>query len=221
MKHLLLVCSSLMILISGCEGWTVQPIPYITPTPFPSRTPSIYTATPIILLPSTTLTSTITPASPTQTIMTPTDSAALTSTDTPTTPTITSTATSSPPSIKVEILGCTTSLDISHGMGEVTNAYVTISNLGAVDTGNLCATLNGLDEGRPHPDKTVCASSLPAKYQVTLKLTIDTTYKVNTPIQVDVSANDVLLQRVGQDSCRDIGIFSQNVEDLGVVKPIP
>ncbi len=106
-------------------------------------------------------------------------------------------------------------------MGEVTNAYVTVSNLGNADLGNLCATLNGLDEGRPHPDKTVCVPSLPAKYRVTLKLTIDTAYNVNTPVQVDVSANDVLLQRVGQDSCRDIGIFTPNIEDIGVVKPIP
>jgi hypothetical protein len=123
--------------------------------------------------------------------------------------------------IKVDLLGCNTGIDLSHGMGEVTNAYVTISNLGTVDLGNVCATLNGRDEGRPHPDKTKCSTSLPAGYQVTQKLTIDTTYKEASLIQIDVSSNNVLLQRVGKDTCRDIGLFPPAVEGLGVVKKIP
>jgi hypothetical protein len=123
--------------------------------------------------------------------------------------------------IKIEVLGCNTSLDISHGMGEVTNAFVKISNLGSEELGNLCATLRGLDEARPHPDKTRCVFSLPANFQVTYKLTIDTTYKASTPIQVDVSANDTLIQRIGQDSCSDVGVFAPDIADLNVVKPIP
>lgn len=106
-------------------------------------------------------------------------------------------------------------------MGEVTNAYVTISNVGAAELTNVCATLRGLDEGRPHPDKTKCVPSLAPNYQVTLKLTIDTTYKEDTPIQVDIASNDVLLQRAGKDSCTDIGLFPPGIDDLGVVKPMP
>ena len=106
-------------------------------------------------------------------------------------------------------------------MGEVTNSYVTISNLGPADLDNVCATLRGLDEGRSHPDKTKCSPSLPTGYQVMQKLTVDTTYKEASPIQIDVTSNDVLLQRVGKDSCKDIGLFPPDVNDLGVVKRIP
>jgi hypothetical protein len=106
-------------------------------------------------------------------------------------------------------------------MGQVTNAFVTISNLGSTDLDNVCATLSGLNEGRPHPDKTKCLPSLPASYQVTEKLTIDTTFKQATPIQVDVTSNNVLLQRVGNDSCKDLGFFPPDIDNLGVVQHIP
>jgi len=66
------------------------------------------------------------------------------------------------------IIGCNTGFDISHGMGEVTNAYVTLQNTGSVDLPNTCGLLRAADEGRPHPDKAKCVDSLPAGYQVTL-----------------------------------------------------
>lgn len=221
MKKTVCIYVFLMAALTGCSGWTVQPIPY-NPTPIPSRTPSIYTATPIILPPPVTATFTATSSTPTRSAETLTPSAEATFTDTPASPTFTPTLeTPASTLLKIDVLGCNTSIDITHGMGEVTNAYVTISNIGTTDLDNVCATLRGLDEGRPHPDKTKCVPSLPANYQVTLKLTIDTTYKESTPIQVDVSADNGLLQRVGKDSCTDIGLFPPNVDDLGMVKPIP
>jgi hypothetical protein len=123
--------------------------------------------------------------------------------------------------IKVDILGCNTSIDLTHGLGEVTNAYVTISNLGTNDLENVCATLRGQDEGKPHPDRIKCLTALPAGYYVTQKLTIDTTYKEASPIQIDVTSNDVLLQRVGKDSCKDIGLFPPELDGLGTIIKIP
>ena len=140
--------------------------------------------------------------------------------DLPASPTIIPTETIPSTLLKIDVLGCNTSIDVTHGMGEVTNAYVTVSNIGSAGLENVCATLRGLDEGRIHPDKTKCVPSLPANYQVTLKLTIDTTYKVSTPIQVDVAIQDGLFQRVGKDSCTDIGLFPPGVDDLGLIKPI-
>ena len=118
-------------------------------------------------------------------------------------------------------MGCNTGIDLTHGMGEVTNAYVTISNLGSGQLENVCATLRGKDEGRVHPDKTKCLPALAAGYQVTQKLTVDTTFKEDTPIQIDVASNDDLLERVGKDSCTDIGLFPPGEDSLGVVIPIP
>jgi uncharacterized membrane protein len=118
----------------------------------------------------------------------------------------------------VEILGCNTSIDVTHGMGEVTNAFVVLRNTGDVDLTNVSATLHALDEGREHPDKTVEVTSLLAGYRVSLKMTVDSTYQEETPIQVEVSADGGLFQRVGAESCKDIGIFAPNPGDL---TPVP
>ncbi len=212
-------CVLIMLTLSGCSGWVVQPMPYVAATPLPTRTPSIYTATPIILAPPVTATaSSRSPAAPTNTFTPPpTPSPTEAATATP----LTSTPSMPSVQIRVEVLGCNTSVDIAHGMGEVTNAYVTISNIGAAELTDVCATLRGLDEGRPHPDKTKCVPVLSPNYQVTQKLTIDTTYKQDTPIQVDITAGEALLQRAGQDACTDLGLFPPGIDDLGVVKPIP
>lgn len=105
-------------------------------------------------------------------------------------------------------------------MGEVTNAYVLIKNTGTVDLPNTCGLLRAIDEGREHPDKKVCATNLPAQNQVTLKLTVDSTYQKDTIIQVDVTSNDAILMRVDKQSCRDISLFGGVPSDVGVVKPI-
>ena len=216
MKRLFPIFLFAALVLTGCDAWVIRPAPYQIPTPFSTRTPAIYSPTPIILAPP--FTATFTPA-----VTTTSEIVSPTFTDTPVTPTITTPDGSHTPpvQISVNVLGCNTSIDITHGMGEVTNAYVTIQNLGTSDLQNVCATLHALDEGRPHPDKTQCIPSLPAKYQVTQKLTVDTTYKKDTPIQIDVTSNDLLLQRVGQDSCTDIGVFAPGIDDLGVAKPIP
>jgi hypothetical protein len=104
-------------------------------------------------------------------------------------------------------------------MGEVTNAFVTLKNTGNVELTNMKATLFARDEGREHPDKTVEVTSLPVGYEVTLKLTVDSTYQEETPIQVEVSGDGGLFQRVGADSCRDIGVLAPNPD--GVYTPLP
>jgi hypothetical protein len=120
----------------------------------------------------------------------------------------------------VDILGCATGIDITHGMGEVTNAYVTLKNTGNVDLPNTCALLRALGEDREHPDKKKCIPNLPVQSQVTLKLTVDSTYKQNSLIQVDASSNEVILMRTGSSSCTDPSLFDGAPLDLGVIKPM-
>jgi hypothetical protein len=207
----------LIFLLSGCDGWSYT-VPTF-PAPPPTITPSIFTITPVIL----TITQSTTPLAATETPtltatpVTPTETAtAFTEAPTPT-----NTATPPPvsPNIIVNVLGCNTSIDITHGMGEVTNAYVTLKNNTGVDLSNLCTTLNARDEGRVHPDKTVCIPLLANGQQVTLKLTADSTYKVETPIQIEVKSGETLLSRVGQDSCTDIGLFAPSPGSL--LTPVP
>jgi hypothetical protein len=205
-----------MLFVASCNGWVIQPGPNNAPTPFlpPTQTPSIFTATPIVIV----------AASATPQIATATPIPFITATFVPTlipseTPGISQTSVPAGPSVSVEVLGCNTSIDVTHGMGEVTNAFVVVRNTGGVELTNLKVTLNALDEGREHPDKTVEVVSLLVGYKVTLKLTVDSTYKQDTPIQIEVTGDAGLFQRVGAESCKDIGIFAPNPDSLNT--PVP
>jgi hypothetical protein len=123
------------------------------------------------------------------------------------------------PSVAVEILGCNTSIDVTHGLGEVTNAFVVLRNTGGTELTNLRVVLNARDEGREHPDKTLEVAFLLVGYKVTLKLTVDSTYREETPIQVEISNDTGLFYRVGADSCKDIGLLEPDPNDLSTPMP--
>lgn len=211
----------LIFLLGACDAWSTQPQLFPIWTPIPSRTPGVVTATPIIIPPpiSATITSSATHFAPPIVTLTYTEIPSLTVTPAPALPTNTPTL-ALIQSVAVDILGCNTSIDITHGMGEVTNAYVTVKNTGNVDLLNTCALLRAIDEDREHPDKKVCVAYLPAQYQATLKLTVDSAYQQDTAIQVDTSANDILLLRVDKSSCTEIGLFGGAPADVGLIKPI-
>lgn len=207
----------LMLFTASCSGWVVQPGSSNPPTPFlpPTNTPSIFTATPVIMVAS----ATVAPPLATSTsipFITATTAPTLIPSDTPA-----NTETSPPggPALSIEILGCNTSIDVTHGMGEVTNAFVTLTNTGLLELTNLQITLKALDEGREHPDKTLEVPSLLAGYQVMLKLTVDSTYQEETPIQVEVTGDAGLFQRVGSGSCKDVGLLAPNPEGLNTPAP--
>ena len=132
---------------------------------------------------------------------------------------MTLTNTPSGPAIAIKLLGCDTSIDVSHGMGEVTNAFVTLKNMGGVELTNIRTTLFAGDEDRVHPDKTVELVSLPVGSQVTIKLTVDSAYREETPIQVEVASNQGIFPREGLASCTAIGLFAPNPASLNT--PVP
>lgn len=208
----------LLLLTPSCNGWVIQPGSFNPPTPFlpPTNTPSIVTATPVVIAASPTSTIQILPTATSISFITATSVPTLIPSNTP--DTIQATVPSGP-AVAVEILGCNTSIDVTHGLGEVTNAFVVLRNTGGVDLINMTATLRALDEGEEHPDKTVEVSSLLTGYQVTLKMTVDSTYQEETPIQVEVKADGGLFQRVGAESCKDIGFFAPEPGDL--TTPVP
>ena len=204
---------------TSCNGWTIQPLPYNPPTPLvlPTRTPAVFSPTPVII--GVTSVPTIQPATATPTFLpTNTNMPTATLTEVPVN-TYTPTSLVNAPALQITVLGCNTGIDITHGMGEVTNAYVTLKNIGNVDLTNLVATLYALDEGREHPDKIQEISSLPVRFETTLKLTVDSTYKEESPIQVEVTSDQGLFPREGLASCRDIGLFVPKPEDLNT--PVP
>ncbi|MBL8049955.1 MAG: hypothetical protein JNM46_01925 [Anaerolineales bacterium] len=201
-----------LLLLSACDTWGVPPQPFPVWSPIPSITPSIVTPTPLIIPP------------PAVTVISQvTETASQPPPPTPTLEPVLPTLTFSPApiqSVGIDILGCNTGIDILNGMGEVTNAYVTVKNTGTVDLPNTCGLLRAIDEGREHPDKKVCVSNLPIQSQVILKLTVDSTYQKDTIIQVDVLSNEAILLRVDKQSCRDISLFGGAPSDVGVIKPI-
>jgi hypothetical protein len=210
----------LMLWTTSCNGWGLGPVSN-SPTPFlpPTDTPAVVTATPVVIAASATSTAQIS-TSTSLPFITATTTPSLIPSDTPVNlPTVTPTSTPSGPAVSVEILGCNTSIDVTHGMGEVTNAFVVLRNTGGVELTNLRATLRALDEGREHPDKTVEVTSLLPGYKVALKMTVDSTYREETPIQVEVGADGGLFQRVGAESCKDIGVLAPNPGDL--TTPVP
>lgn len=209
-----------VFLLTSCNGWFFQPSPYNPPTPFlpPTNTPSIVSPTPVVIGVNTPTPVVATSAAATNTpFFVHTNTPFAPPTDIPS---ATTTVLVPVSSVSVEVLGCNTSIDILHGMGEVTNAFVTLKNSGNVELRNLKATLLALDEGREHPDKTIELVYLPVGHQVTIKLTVDSTYRSETPIQIEVVADGGLFQRAGAESCRDIGLFAPNPISLNTPVPV-
>ncbi len=227
MDNLLSKKISLLLLFSialaSCNGWVVQPLPQPTSFLPPTRTPAIYSPTPVIIgvATSTPIIATLTPSpSLTPTFLpTSTNQPSPTVTETPLN-TFTPTPLTNAPALRIIILGCNTDLDILHGMGEVTNAYVTLKNIGNVPLTNLTVTLYALDEDRPHPDKTQQIAVIPLGYQITLKLTVDSAYKEESPIQVEVNSDQGLFPREGSASCRDLGRFTPKPDGLNTPVPL-
>lgn len=197
-----------LILLTACTGTNIS-VAAGTPQVTPSAPPAIRSVTPLFV-PSATLTASVPPDQ-----WTPTETPTETPTASPT-PTVTRT-----PSLLAEISGCNTSLDVLHGMGEVTNAYPLLQNVTGADLTNVCATLSASDEDRTHPDKTVCIPSLPDGYQVVLKLTVDTGFQEDTSVQVSVTSTEGWMVSAAAESCRDIGLPGWVPEKAGELEPIP
>lgn len=203
MKPIFLILPSL-IFLAACGGMTV-----------PAQTrPDSGSPSPLPLIVSPT-----SPFVPSATT-TPVEAASPTPSETPAS---TATPTLPPwsPTLLVQISGCNTSLDITHGMGEVTNAYPLLKNYTLSNLTNVCATLLASDEARVHPDKTACIPLLPAGNQVLLKLTVDTGFKADTSIQVDVASQEGQAASVTAASCRDLGFPGWIPDQIGVIEPIP
>ncbi len=203
-KHLSLILP-IFILLAAC-GRIVLPTQVATREMTPSPPPAILSPT-SPFAPSATFTPSGTPTA-----------------SEPPTATLTASPTETPAaafSLLVEISACNTSLDLTHGMGEVTNAYPLLKNYTSTDLTNVCATLSASDEAREHPDKTACVPVLPARKQVLLKLTVDTGFQVDTSIQVGVTSQEGPAVSVTAPSCAALGWPGRAPEKLGVIEPIP
>lgn len=135
-----------------------------------------------------------------------------TSTDVPPTPTPSATPTPSVPEFNLIILGCNTGIDLAHGLGEVTNVYAVIQNVGDVEANQVQIVASANDEGREHPDKTKLVSKLPPGYEITLKFTVDSTFRQDTSVTLDLSSAEGARAMVDRSDCRDLRTDLPNIE---------
>jgi hypothetical protein len=210
MRWIVLLVAVLAFVVTSCE----QPPEYLSATQINATVrAAVATAQAAMRTPSLTGTITWTPspsATGTRTLSaTPTATWTLVSSLTPAparsltpTPTFTATLTPLPFKGNTVILGCDIGLDITHGMGEVTNAYVRLRNQGDADLAGVCLMLGVDNEGRVHPDKTRCLSSLRSNFEVTLKLTVDTDSRQLTSATVAVMTVQGVIDRISAPGCR-------------------
>jgi len=103
--------------------------------------------------------------------------------------------------LNVMIATCDTGVDLFHNLGEVTNAYVLLQNVGTADATDVQATLQASDEQKPHPDKSYLVQNLPAGDEIPLKLTVDTKEGVATSIKVEVTSAEEVSASASKASC--------------------
>jgi hypothetical protein len=149
---------------------------------------------------------------------TPTPIFTPTPTRTPTsTPTLTPTSSPTPvpaPLINVFIPTCDLGIDLFNRLGEVTNAYVTIQNVGNLTASNLLVTLTSASESQPHPDRSYTIGHLPEGHEINLKLTVDTRTSDDSPITVTVVGSGIEESAV-KESCRRRTPDRQIINSLG------
>ncbi|MCB0197715.1 MAG: hypothetical protein KDJ65_37570 [Anaerolineae bacterium] len=100
------------------------------------------------------------------------------------------------------ILGCDTGLDITRGLGEVKNAWVTVQNFGTANAHNVHIDLSANDEEASHPDKSVNIGILPPQNQITFKLTVDSGLGFGSEITATADSDETDPISISKTQCR-------------------
>jgi hypothetical protein len=119
------------------------------------------------------------------------------------------------PKLNAIIMTCDTGIDIFNKLGEVTNAYVTVQNVGAGDANDVQIELSAVDEGKPHPDKSFVVQHLPFGYEISLKLTVDTTEKTATSLILNVSSVEGVKAAATKSSCTSLVPEEDIIKKMG------
>jgi len=106
------------------------------------------------------------------------------------------------PKFNVIVIGCDTGFDVFNQMGEVTNAWVTLQNVGDAEASNVNLTLYAPDEERVHPDKRKFIQYLPPGHEISLKLTVDTAVGIDTSVQAEATSSEGAQEQGSRMSCR-------------------
>jgi hypothetical protein len=105
------------------------------------------------------------------------------------------------PKLNLEINACDTGYDASRGLAEVKNAWVTVQNVGDGEASDVTVTLSANDENKLHPDKSVSLKHLPPGYQVSFKLTVDTTLGTASTVKAVVTSRQGMSAEAIKGGC--------------------
>jgi hypothetical protein len=134
------------------------------------------------------------------------------------------TATPIKPKVNVLMEGCTTGLDaIRRRIGEVTNAYVTLVNVGETDVSGVVVTLKASDKASEHPDQYEYIQYLPVDHKVTVSLTAGTNILDDSGIEVIVTTIEGAFEQTSRSDCKEIdpATLDSFARVLRLVIPIP
>lgn len=113
-------------------------------------------------------------------------------------------------------MGCDTGYDISHGLGEVTNVYAEIRNIGNADASGVTAEASASDEDSGvHPNKQAPIGDIPAGYAARVKMTVDTAYRAYGTISVRATAYNADSTIKSTNDCSEID--PNTIEGLGTI----
>jgi len=139
-------------------------------------------------------------------------------------PTTTPAPTTSPISESIKfnvlILGCNTGVDVAHGMGEVTNIYVQIQNVGTAEANDVQVIASATDEDRPHPDKLHAVPHLPPGNEITFKFTVDTQFRKDTTITIDLSSDEGAQASSSRTDCRQLDRGDLSLIELAILQGV-
>jgi hypothetical protein len=118
----------------------------------------------------------------------------------------------------VNISGCKTSFDIMHSLGEVTNVYAEIQNIGNADAKGVSAQASATDESGAHPNKYASIGDLPTGTYTKIKLTVDTTQGEFGTITVKASSSNAGTAIKSVTDCSEID--EKTIKDIGEILKI-
>lgn len=170
----------------------------------------------------------------TNTPLPPTETNTPTSTPTPTksltpTPTFTSTPSPTPsstptppPKLNIMIQSCDIGIDLLNNLGEVTNAYITVQNIGERDISDINMLLTANDEQKPYAKRSFTLQYLPADYEITVKLTVDTESMVDTVLTFTLDAEPEVHEKITKEGCTNRIPDFERINSLGsLFKVVP
>jgi hypothetical protein len=134
------------------------------------------------------------------------------------------TSTPGPAQVNVFLEGCETGVEGVSGRGEITYAYVRVDNAGSVDVENVYLLAQATDpDSTLHPSSLEFIHHLPAGYQTTRRLIVDTRLGKATTITAFLTGPSGLHEVDARPECQELNAdqVTSFTSILGSFLPIP